>query len=98
MMASNASQSTIKKIATPAANAPGAGIMCGIVSVWPLRCERPARTSGFLGFQPGVDADFCLEEFRDGAAGFGGFHGGVEFGLVRAGDLCDEVRMAFCDG
>jgi hypothetical protein len=32
-----------------------------------------------LGFQPGGDADFCLEEFRDGAVGFGGFDGGVEF-------------------
>src|SRR5260370_13091398 len=34
MMASNASQSTIRKIATPAANGPGDGIMCGIVPVW----------------------------------------------------------------
>jgi hypothetical protein len=35
-MASNASHTTIRKIATPAANAPGAGIMCGIVPVEPF--------------------------------------------------------------
>src|SRR5260370_35525306 len=51
--------------------------------------------SSLLGFQSGVDADFCLEEFRDGAAGFRGFDGRVEFGLVRAGNFRDEVQMAF---
>jgi len=41
---------------------------------------------------------FCLEEFRDGAAGFGGFDGRVEFGLVRTGDLRDEIQVALRDG
>src|SRR5260370_358232 len=54
--------------------------------------------SSLLGFQSGVDADFCLEEFRDGAAGFRGFDGRVEFGLVRAGNFRDEVQMALRDG
>src|SRR6267154_2819765 len=51
-----------------------------------------------LRFQASADADFCFEEFRDGAAGFSGFHGGVEFAFVRARDLRDKVQVAFGDG
>src|SRR5258708_27735725 len=50
-----------------------------------------------LGFQPGGHADFCLEEFRDRTAGFGGFHGGVEFRFVRPRNTRDEVEMALSD-
>src|SRR6267142_456899 len=50
-----------------------------------------------LGFQPGGHADFCLEEFRDGTAGFGGFHGRVEFRFVRPRNTRDEVEMALSD-
>src|SRR5438128_7158803 len=67
--------------------------------------RRPPRSTLFpyttlfrSGYQPCADADFCLEELRDRAAGFGGFHGGVKFGLVRTGDLRNEVQVAFRDG
>src|SRR5437868_8940744 len=50
-----------------------------------------------LGFQPGADTDFCLEEFRHGAAGFRGFDGRVEFGLVRSRNTRDQVEMALGD-
>src|SRR5437016_421674 len=51
-----------------------------------------------LGFQPGGDANFCLEQFRYGAAGFRGFDGRVEFGFVRPWNTRDEVEMALGDG
>ncbi len=51
-----------------------------------------------LGFQPGADADFCLEQFRDGAPGFGRFHCGVELALVRPGDLRDKIQVTLRDG
>src|SRR6266436_4092491 len=98
MMASNASQSTIRKIATPAANAPGAGIICGIVPAWPFERRFPLKTSDFLRLQTRGDADLRFEQLRDGAAGFGGLYGRVKFGLVRAGNFRDEVQMAFRDG
>src|SRR5260370_14798958 len=98
MMASNASHTTITKIATPAANAPGAGIMCGIVSVWPFEREFPVKTRRFLRFQTRCDADFRLEEFRYRAARFGSLHRRVEFGFVRPGNFRNEVQMALRDG
>src|SRR2546430_5788841 len=59
--------------------------------------STPGESARALGFQPGGDADFCLEEFRDRTAGFGGFHGGVEFRFVRPRNTRDEVEMALGD-
>src|SRR6202011_1012884 len=49
------------------------------------------------GFEACVHADFCLEEFRDGATRFCGFHGGVEFRFVRPRNTRYEVEMALSD-
>src|SRR5713101_5703214 len=57
-----------------------------------VQCKRLG-----LRFQPGVDADFCFEKFRDGAAGFGGFHGGIEFGSVCARNARDQIKMTLRD-
>src|SRR5258708_10039638 len=46
----------------------------------------------------GADADFGFEKFRNWAAGFGGFDGGIELGLVGAGNGGNEVEMALGDG
>ena len=81
MMASNASQATIRKIATPAANAPGAGIIFALYLF-----ARTVRIRNFSGFRTRVGGDFSLEEPRDGAAGFGGFDFGVKFGLISTGN------------
>src|SRR5579859_3146656 len=94
MMDSKASHKTIKKIATPAAKAPGAGIMCGIVLVWRRR-EKAAAPSGV---ETCGDADLCLEKFGNRAARFGGLDGGVEFRFIRAGNSGHEVEMALGDG
>src|SRR5947207_14345767 len=59
--------------------------------------STPGERARALGFQPGGDADFCLEEFRDRTAGFGGFHGGVELRFVRPRNTRDEVEMALGD-
>src|SRR5437588_10996012 len=59
--------------------------------------STPGESAWALGFQPGGDADFCPEEFRDRTAGFGGFHGGVEFRFVRPRNTRDEVEMALSD-
>jgi hypothetical protein len=58
----------------------------------------PFKDAWFLCFQTCADADFRFEQLRDGAPGFGGLYGGVKFGLVRAGNFRDEVKMAFRDG
>ena len=50
------------------------------------------------GDERGGNGDFGLEKFGNGTAGFGGFHGRVEFCLVRAGNFGDKVEMAFGDG
>src|SRR5271170_8106642 len=78
MTASNASQITIRKIATPAMKAPGAGTMGGIVLV------RPgwAKTGGASGFEAGADGNLRFEKLRDRAAGFRGLDRGVKFGFV----------------
>src|SRR6266403_5070110 len=57
----------------------------------------PGESAWALGFQPGGDADFCLEEFRDRTAGFGGFHSRVELRFVRPRNTRDEVEMALSD-
>src|SRR6266851_2345014 len=59
--------------------------------------STPGESAWALGFQPGGDADFCLEEFRDRTAGFGGFHGGVELRFVRPRNTRNEVEMALSD-
>src|SRR5882724_12879431 len=51
-----------------------------------------------LTYEFGVDGDFSFEKFGDGAAGFGGFDGGVEFGLIGSGNGGDEMEMALGDG
>src|SRR5258708_32098097 len=97
MMASNASQITIRKIATPAAKAPGAGIMCGIVPVRPVRRECGKCAPSPSGFETRADADFGLEQFRNRAARFRSLNRRVELGLVRARNFCDEVEVALGD-
>src|SRR5579859_1907625 len=89
MMASNASQMTMRKIARPAAKTPGAGIMCALYSL------RRLRRNKLLGNERGGNRDFCFEELGNGAAGFGVLYCDVEFGLVGAWDFCDEIEMAF---
>src|SRR5579864_5082382 len=95
-MDSNASHTTTTKIATPAENAPGAGIMCGIVFVVSV-ASLPEGTSR-LGNQPRADADFRFEQLRNGAARLRVFHGRIELRLVRAGNVGDQVQMALRDG
>jgi len=50
------------------------------------------------GVEERADADLCFEQFGNGAAGLGGFDGGVKFGFIRAGDGGDEVEMTLRDG
>src|SRR5580698_6520901 len=45
-----------------------------------------------------ADADLRFEKLGDWAAGFGGFHGGVKLGFVRARNCGDQVEVAFGDG
>src|ERR1700730_4560067 len=59
-----------------------------------VRMKMPEK----LRFEARADADLRLKEFRDGTPGFGGFDRGVELGLVRAWDVCDEVQMALGNG
>src|SRR5260370_9924916 len=92
MMASKASHTTIKKIATPAIKAPGAGIMCGILT-WSLR-EFLALALENLGLEARAYGNLGLEKLGNGATGFGGLDRGIEFGFVRAGDAGDEIEMA----
>src|SRR2546422_8207423 len=56
------------------------------------------RTPGSLGFEPRVDADFCLEQLRNRAARFRGLNRCVELGLVRARNFSDQVEMTLGDG
>src|SRR5215469_856540 len=95
-MASNASHSTITKIATPAPNAPGAGIICGIVLVCRGSSECPKETL-VLGDQPGADADFRLEQLRDRTARLRVFHRCIELCFVRSRNLSNKVQVALCD-
>src|SRR5579871_825482 len=57
-----------------------------------------SETDTCLGDEFGGNGDLRFEEFGYGAAGFGGFNGGVKFGLVGAGDFGGEIEMAFGDG
>src|ERR1700682_4771368 len=97
MMASNASHMTIRKIATPAAKAPGAGIMCGIVPVRQVPREREKPCDSGLGFEAGADADFGLEQFRNWTARFRGLYRSIKFPLVRARNFSDKVEMTLGD-
>src|SRR5215467_10364973 len=73
MIASNASHKTMRKMAKPAAKAPGKEIMCALYS---LRC---ARRKSCLRNELGGDGDLRFKEFGNGATGFGVLHGNVEF-------------------
>src|SRR6202035_2328152 len=96
MTASKASQITIRKIATPAANAPGNGIMSALYSLGgPVKTR--AWPSAHSGFEASIDGNFSFEQLGDGASGFGGFHGGVKFGFVGAGNFGDEIKVALGD-
>lgn len=53
---------------------------------------------GNLADEFGGDGDFGFEKFGDRAAGFRGFDGGVEFGLIGAGNAGHEVEMRLGDG
>src|SRR5208282_3874377 len=92
MIASKASHATTRKTAIPARKTPGAGIMRSIV----LALNGNARRRS--GNQPRAHGDFRIVQFGDGTAGFRGFHRGVEFGFVRAGNIGDEIEMALGDG
>src|SRR6201993_4182380 len=93
MMASNASQITIRKITTPAMNTPGARIMRDL----PLSSRRTRGSSGYGGDQARVDRDFRLEKPGNGATGLCALDGGVELGLVSVRDRGHQVEMALGD-
>src|SRR6266851_4685277 len=84
MMASNASHTTIRKMATPAIKAPGAGIMCGILPVSLKRCLRELAFRKKLGLQARAYGNLGLDR-------------GIELGFVRTGDAGDEIEMALGD-
>src|SRR5450432_1152188 len=92
MMASNASHTTRINMTMPAMKTPALGIIRSIVLALSSRgawseSRNELRVYGNFGFV----------ELGNGAAGFGAFYGGVEFGLIRAGDGGDEVQVALGD-
>jgi hypothetical protein len=66
--------------------------MEGILPIW-----RNSVKISESRFQTRGYGNLRFEEFGDGAAGFGGFHGGVELGFIGAGDLGDQIEMTFGD-
>src|SRR6266436_2617953 len=93
MMASNASQITIRKITTPAMNTPGASIMRNL----PLSSRRTGCSSGDRGEQSRVHRNFGLEQFGYGAAGLRALYGRVELRLVGVWNRCHQFQMALGD-
>src|SRR6266481_9270577 len=94
MMASKASQLTIRKIRMPAMNTPGARIMRNLS----LSSRRTSWSSGDRRDQSRVHCDFRLEKFGDGATGLRALHGRVKLGLVGVGNRGHQVKMALGDG
>src|SRR5882762_8947790 len=91
MIASNASHTTTKKTATPAANSPGYGIKVVIHVV------GAATETARSGFQTRVNGNFRFEELRHRAARLRSFHCGVKLGFIRARYARDQVEMALRD-
>src|SRR5271156_621808 len=91
-MASKASQSTIRNKATPSRNTPGTGIICGKVCIG---LGSPNRAKS--GLQVRAYRNFGFEEFRNRAANLRVLYRGVKFGLIRAGNLGDEIQVALGD-
>src|ERR1700676_1987422 len=94
MMASKASQLTIRKMTTPAMNTPGASIIRGL----PLSSRLTPESSGDRCDQPRVHRDFRLEKPGNGATGLRALDGGVELGLVGIRNRGRQVKMALGDG
>src|SRR5713101_5289735 len=94
MMASNASQVTIRKIRTPAMNTPGARIMQNL----PLSSRPSRRSSGYGGNQARVHRNFRLEKPGHRATGLRALDCGVKLGLVGVGNGGHQIEMALGDG
>src|SRR5882672_10017514 len=94
MMASKASQLTIRKMRMPAMNTPGARIMRNL----PLSSRRTRRSSGDGGNQSRVHRNFRLEESGNGATGLRAFYGCVKLRFVRVRNRGHQVQMALGDG
>src|ERR1700756_4819881 len=94
MMASNASQLTIRKMPMPAMNTPGARIMRNLS----LSSLRTRRSSGDRGDEARIHRDFRFEQLRNGATGFRTLHGVVKLGLVGVRNRGHQVQMALGDG
>src|SRR4029077_16300091 len=92
MITSNASHTTMIRMAMPIRKAAGEVSMCEIVPVW------LEIVSSWSAVQLGSDADFGFEQFRNRAACFGGFHCRIKLGLIGSGDCGDQIEMSLGDG